>query len=135
MLNIGVDIDGVLGAFVPAARKLCQELFDGRPDDSLVQRSWSFETLGITPAEESILWKRIDSIPNWWLTHDIMPNTSLLKPLCDKHRVIFITNRKDGLGLSVDKQSAEWLVRKFWIFYPTVLLSGEKGPLAKGLKL
>jgi len=64
-----------------------------------------------------------------------MPNTSLLKPLCDKHRVIFITNRKDGLGLSVDKQSAEWLVRKFWIFYPTVLLSGEKGPLAKGLKL
>ncbi len=135
MLNIGVDIDGVLGAFVPAARKLCQEMFDGRPDDSLVQRSWSFETLGITPEEEKVLWRRIDSTPNWWLTHDVLPETSLLKSLCDRHRVTFITNRKDGLGLPVDKQSAEWLQRKFGIFYPTVLLSNDKGPLVAGLKL
>jgi len=135
MLNIGVDIDGVLGAFVPAARKICKRLFNGRPDDSLVQRSWSFETLGITPEEENIMWREIDTIPDWWLTHDPMPETSLLKPLCDKHRVIFITNRKDGLGLPVDKQSAEWLTRTFHIFHPAVLLSGEKGPLAAGLKL
>ena len=135
MLTVGVDLDGVCGNFVSAARKLCQELFNGRPDDSLIQTTWAFSSLGITPEEENILWKKIDSIPNWWLTHDVMPDTSLLKPLCDKHRVVFITNRKDGTGIPVDKQSAEWLVRKFYIFHPTVLLSNEKGPLAKGLKL
>lgn len=135
MLTIGVDIDGVLSNFTQAARKLCQELFDGRPDDSLVQTGWGFDSIGISPEEENILWRKIDSIPNWWLTHDKLSDTSLLKPLCDKYRVIFITNRKDGTGLAIDKQSAEWLVRQFHIFHPTVLISNEKWPLAAALKL
>jgi len=54
-LNIGLDVDGVISAFVPAARKLCKQLFNGRPDDALVQTSWAFDSLGITPEEENKL--------------------------------------------------------------------------------
>jgi len=135
MLNVGVDIDGVLGNFTKAARKLCQELFDGRPKDSLIQTTWAFSSLGITAEEENQMWRKIDSIPNWWLGHEVLPNTDLLYSLCNKHRVIFITNRKDGTGRPVDKQSAMWLTEKFHLFHPTVLISADKGPLTKALKL
>lgn len=124
-----------MGAFTKLARNLLKSMFDGKPDDSLIQTGWGFDSIGVTPEQEKLMWKKIDSIPNWWLEMETMPETNLLKPLCDKHRVIFITNRKDGTGIPVEKQSAEWLVRNFGIFHPAVLLSNEKGPLAKGLKL
>lgn len=134
MLNIGVDIDGVLSDFLKSARLVLNQLF-GKPDHKMIQTGWGFNTLGIDGEEEKAFWNHIDTIPNWWLTHEPMPGTSLLKPLCDKHRVYFITNRKDGAGMPVDKQSAEWLVRNFHLYLPSVLLSDSKGPVAKGLKL
>jgi len=135
MLNVGVDIDGVLSNFVKAARILLKTMFNGRPKDSLIQTTWAFSSLGITTEEENQMWRKIDSIPNWWLGHEVLPNTDLLYSLCNKHRVIFITNRKDGTGRPVDKQSAMWLTEKFHLFHPIVLLSNKKGPLAKALKL
>jgi 5'(3')-deoxyribonucleotidase len=135
-LNIGVDVDGVLSSFTSAARKLCKQLFDGRPDDSLIQTSWAFESLGITKAEESIMWKVIDNTPNWWMTHETMPETDLLHDLCDNHRVIFITNRKDGrVGLPIEIQTAQWLKENYGLYNPMVAISDNKGPLAAGLKL
>lgn len=135
-LNIGVDVDGVLSAFVPAARKLCKELFNGRPDDSLIQTSWAFDSLGITKEEENILWRAIDNTPNWWLTHDRMSDTDFLPALAEKHRVVFITNRKDGnVGLPIETQTAEWLKKNFALYNPMVTISDNKGPLAAGLKL
>lgn len=135
MLNIGVDIDGVLSNFTRSARELCKSLFNGKPDDRLVQTGWGFDSLGLSKEDEDVMWREIDSIPNWWTTHAALQGTHLLKPLCDKHRVVFITNRKDGVGLPVDKQSAVWLTRTFHIFHPAVLLSNDKGPLVKALKL
>jgi uncharacterized HAD superfamily protein len=138
-LNIGIDVDGVLADFTTAARKVCQELFDGRPDDSLVQTTWAFESLGITKEEENILWKELDSRKNWWLESLYkLPNTNLLMPLYEKHRLIFITNRKDGKNPAswpIELQTAEWLRRQFHIYHPNVIISDNKGPLMDGLKL
>jgi 5'(3')-deoxyribonucleotidase len=134
-LNIGVDVDGVLADFTSAARKLMKQMFNGRPDDKLVQTTWAFESLGINAQEERQFWNRIDTIPNWWLGHEPLPKTDLLSQLCEKHRVIFITNRKDGMGMPVEDQTKVWLKRTFGIVYTNVIISDNKGPVAEGLKL
>jgi 5'(3')-deoxyribonucleotidase len=135
VLKIGVDIDGVLSNFTSAARNVCKALFNGNPPDGMIQTGWGFDSLGITKDEENQMWRKIDSVSNWWLTHSKLPNTDLLLPLCNKHRVIFITNRKDGTGLPVDKQSAIWLTEQFGLLCPPVLLSDDKGPIINSLKL
>lgn len=133
--TIGVDIDGVLSNFTLAARNLCKEMFNGKPADHLVQTGWGFDSLGLTNEEEKAMWERIDSIPNWWMNHEKMPGTSRLKTMCDNHRVVFITNRKDGTGWPIEQQSAEWLKQNFWLYNPTVVISGNKGDVANGLEL
>ncbi len=134
-LNVGLDVDGCISDFTGSARKLCKQLFNGRPDDALVQTSWAFDSLGITPEEENKLWRRIDTIPNWWLDHKPMDNTDLLPQLCEKHRVIFITNRKDGTGWPIEDQTKVWLKRNFGLNNTNVIISDKKGPVAHGLKL
>jgi hypothetical protein len=134
-LIVGVDVDGVLANFVKSARSLCKQMFDGRPPDSLVQEGWGFDSLGITPEEEDKMWKKIDSIPNWWMNHEKLPYTDSLIWLRDNARLIFITNRKDGTGLPIEQQTALWIARNYPIPQPTVLLSNAKGPLAAALKL
>jgi 5'(3')-deoxyribonucleotidase len=134
MLKIGVDIDGVLADFLAKARTLLKEMC-GKPADDLIQTGWGFDSLGITKEEERQFWDKLDTIPNWWYDLPKMPGTDTIKRLCDKYRVIFITNRKDGTGMPVDVQSAAWLQWTFGINYPTVLLSDDKGPLARALKL
>ncbi len=134
--KIGVDIDGVLANFTQAAREVCKKWFDGRPNDNLVQTGWGFDSLGITPEEEKWMWKVIDKTPDWWLDLRCLPNTCRLGQLDDTHRVVFITNRKDGhVGMPIEWQSAHWLKTKFKIEFPTVLISDDKGPLVKALKL
>lgn len=133
--NIGIDIDGVLADFVGAARLECQSLFAGRPDDSLIQTTWAFESLGITADEEKVLWRYIDNTPNWWLGLRRMPNTDVLAELVRNHRCIFITNRKDGTGMPIEEQSASWLRANYGLDSPTVLISDNKGPVGYGLNL
>ena len=133
-LVIGVDVDGVLSDFLGLARHLSKALH-GKPADDVVQTTWGFDSLGLTKEEEDRMWRTIDASPNWWIYHKRMPGTQLVKKLCDKHRVVFITNRKDGTGMPVETQTALWLQETFGIAFPTVLLSNKKGPLAKGLML
>lgn len=137
-LRIGVDIDGVLAEFVPSAREVAKKLFNGRPNDNLIQRSWSFDSLGITKDEENLLWKTIDETPNWWTTLDrnVGASTLKMKLLMETCMVTFITNRKDGVvGLPIEQQSQIWLKDKFHIYNPTVLIMNDKGPLLNALKL
>lgn len=132
--NVGIDIDGVLADFTDAAYKECRKLF-GKPEPGLVQTGWSFDSLGITAEEELQMWQKIDSTPNWWLNLKRMPNTSWLNAICEACRVVFITNRKEGLGKPIEVQSAEWLVNNYNLHLPNVLISSDKGPLINALKL
>lgn len=134
-LNIGIDVDGVVSNFMLASRTLCKELFAGKPDDSVIQTSWAFQSLGISKDEENVLWRKIDNIPNWWMTHEPMAETSGLSNFAIRHKLVFITNRKDGSGWPIEEQTAMWLKRHFMIMYPTVVISDDKGPLGRSLKL
>ena len=135
-LNIGVDIDGVLADFMGGARKLLKEMFDGRPNDSLVQTGWGLDSLGFSLVEERQFWEQLDRTPNWWMGLKTLPNTNILADLCQTHRVIFITNRKDAqVGKPIEQQSAIWLMHNYPIYIPTVVISDDKGPVARGLKL
>jgi 5'(3')-deoxyribonucleotidase len=134
-LNVGVDIDGVLSNFTGAARSLCKSLFNGKPSDDLVQTGWGFDSIGITKEEENLMWRVIDAIPNWWLTHEPMPCADMLPYLCEKARVVFITNRKDGTGQQIADQSSQWITDNFGIKNPNVIISDNKGPVASGLNL
>jgi hypothetical protein len=137
-LRVGVDIDGVLAEFVPSARKLCKQLFNGRPDDRLVQTSWAFDSLGISKDEENVLWNVIDNTPNWWMGLGKTPGASIekMQELIQTCMVIFITNRKDGnVGKPIEEQSSSWLARTFRLLNPTVLIMNDKGPLLNALKL
>ncbi len=137
MIKIGVDIDGVLADFTVAARDVCKKLFNGRPDDSLVQTGWGFDSLGMSSEEENLMWKAIDKSEDWWMNLKKLPDTYMLEQLMDtgKYRIVFITNRKDGTGNPVDYQSSEWLSEKFNLRHANVILSDDKGPVVKGLKL
>lgn len=132
--NIGVDVDGILANFIGGARKLLNQLY-GKPSDDLVQTTWAFESLGITPEEERNFWKIVDVIPNWWESLERLPDTDSLHSLTDNHRVIFITNRKDGSGDPIEIQTKRWLQNKYWVRSSNVVISDIKGPVAQGLKL
>lgn len=133
--NVGIDVDGVIANFTQAARETMKSLFGGRPDDTLVQTTWAFESLGITKEEENVFWRFVDNTPNWWLGHRAMPHTLALRELTTNHRCIFITNRKDGTGMPIEVQTASWLRTHFGIDDPNVVISDNKGPVAEGLNL
>jgi hypothetical protein len=133
--NVGIDIDGVLADFTGFARRELQNLFAGRPDDTLVQTGWAFDSLGITREEENIFWRKVDNTTNWWLYLRTLPDTNALPEIVRNHRTIFITNRKDGTGWPIEMQSAEWLFNFYGISNPMVVISSDKGPVAKGLDL
>lgn len=128
--------DGVLADFGRAARNVCHRLFNGKPDPSLIQTGWGFDSLGITPEEQSQMYMYIDAVPNWWHNEiDPLPQTDLLPKLCEQHRVIFITNRKDGTGAPIEEQTASWLHWFYKLPFQTVLISDVKGPIVKALRL
>jgi 5' nucleotidase, deoxy (Pyrimidine), cytosolic type C protein (NT5C) len=133
--NVGVDVDGVLSNFTLAARTLCKMLFNGKPSDDLVQTGWGFDSLGLTASEERLMWDTIDQCHNWWMDHQPLAGTNLLKLLCQNHRVTFVTNRKDGVGWPIEEQTQQFLRQNFQIYSPNVVISGDKGAVAKGLNL
>lgn len=132
--NIGVDVDGVLANFTGGAREICKRLY-GKPDDSLIQTSWDFSSLGLTKEDEIGMYKEIDRTWNWWMSLKPMLNVTLLPFLVRNHRVVFVTNRKDGFGDPIEEQTARWLYNTFYIENPNVVISGDKGAVAKGLAL
>jgi 5'(3')-deoxyribonucleotidase len=137
MKIVGVDIDGVLSDFRDAAGKVCTRLFNNPSYYSRIITCTDFDSFGLTKEERSIFWKEIDTIPDWWVDHKPMLDTYMLENLTNsyKYRVVFITNRKDGAGWPIDKQSYYWLEHNYNIGHANVVLSDDKGPVAKGLKL
>ena len=133
--NIGIDIDGVLSDFVGGARILFKSMLNGWPSDDLIQTSWAFSSLGITEEETKLMWKKLNSIYNWWIGLSPYVHTEFLPHLCDNHRCVFITDRMDGTGYPIEKQTQLWLHQQYNIDYPTVLISRNKGDIARGLGL
>lgn len=133
-LKIGIDLDGVCGDFLTRAREIFLQLY-GIPDPSAVQTAWGFESLGLSREQQKEVWKIIDATPNWWEGHAPMDGTTFLRKMADDHTLFFITARQQGLGDPIEVQTANWLCGNFGIMYPTVIVSHQKGPIAKALEL
>jgi uncharacterized HAD superfamily protein len=138
-LKIGVDVDGVLADFTGGARQILKDHL-GIDTTGRTQTGWGFDSIGVDKATERKLWDYIDDYKDWWYNClQPLPNCNLITTLCEKHQVIFITNRKHATEASgsmpVNEQTAFWLRQWFNIPNPTVLLSDNKGPLCAALGL
>jgi 5'(3')-deoxyribonucleotidase len=134
-MRIGFDVDGVLADYTGAYRHLAKQLLHGKPDDSLVQTSWDFNSLGLTPDEEKFVLDHILATPNWWMTLDVLPNTSSVKVAQHHHELFFVTSRHDTGGVAASRQTQHWLHDYCGITFPTVIVSHAKGPIIQALEL
>ena len=132
---IGIDLDDVLAAFIPTFCRLANARF-GRPALDTQPVDWEWSNMLPDKAEQELVWGDFDKIPNVWETLDVMPevNPRLIWALDQKHTVYFPTARRDSAPSSTAQQSAYWIKKHFGIEFPTVVVSYEKGPLAKALK-
>lgn len=126
-----VDVDGVLAEFTLAFTREAVKL-------GLAKTAW--------PTPEQLTWDHdfnvdkvwavVDSTPWWWARLGracSIDELALLNKLTYNHRVVFCTNRKAGIP-HVQRQTFEWL-NKYGITYPNVVVSDDKGGVAKALKI
>ena len=139
-MRIGFDIDGVLANFTTAfiqetIRIAGKNLF--LPEDSRNPPDWNYHlTRGYTEEEIKPVFASIAASPNFWLDLKEEPGCSTLRmcilDLQRFHDVYFVTNRQ---GEDAKWQTEQWLLLHLGIERPTVLISKEKGLVARALKL
>lgn len=138
-MRVMFDVDGVLADFCLGFSSLGNARFGTPISNTRSQQSW--DAIGaMTPAQHAILWGWVEQHPEWW---------AQLFPLVDKqerdaiyqlatsvrYEVYFVTNRGIGKQRGAKYYTEEWLRKTFGIPYPTVVLSGAKGEVAKALSV
>jgi uncharacterized protein len=142
-VRIGFDIDGVLADFNTSFIALVKEV-TGRdlfPPDYW-PHTWDYpQALGYSQEEVSAVWDRIKAGGTFWNQLAPLPDMEVLAkwmrmpgepPTQGYHEFYFITSR---MGRNVKLQTEEWLDGQFEFAGHTVLISSEKGAIAKALKL
>lgn len=132
--------DGVLADFASALQRVTVEttgknLFE--PGDAINPPDWNwFTTRGYTSAEMAPVFAAIAESPDFWMslreTLDCSTLRMVILDLQRWHSVYFVTARQ---GDDAKWQTEQWLKLHLGIDLPTVLISGEKGLVAKALKL
>jgi hypothetical protein len=149
VVNIGIDLDGVLANFSLQYSKMAAVLYgyDIMPiiksNQEIKNWNWS-EWYPITREQETVLWYEIKNTENFWTRLPVIDNenTKNLVNLINSYtvssksrlNVYFITSRIETAGMSAKNQSEAWL-SNIGIKSPIVLVSENKGDLAKILKL
>jgi len=133
-VRIGCDIDGVLADFTSAFNALVRVEFDIKLPNPAPTWNWHREG-GVTREQESKLW---DYIKNsmWWGTLHALPGAlDAIEKLNLRskggHDIYFITSRPGKLS----KYLTEVWLKYHGMDTPTVLVTSDKGPVAKGLRL
>lgn len=135
-MRIGIDLDDVLANFMDKYLAFARARF-GRPDVGAAPVDWEWSNVLPDKREQAQVWADALAYPDFWETLDRDPGASQesLQRLDGKHELYFPTARVETYtGLSVRKQSTKWLMKKFGIKYPTVIVAYEKGPMATALK-
>lgn len=138
-LVLGIDIDGVLADFTSGYIK---KLMEASGKEDLLRGEeppcWYWATVvGYTPEEDKAAWKLITSDPKFWATlRPTLQAAQALQILTEAyltgHRVYFLTDRP---GVNTHQQSMVWLMNNGYGAFPQVLVTADKGPVAKGLGL
>jgi 5'(3')-deoxyribonucleotidase len=135
LARIGLDVDGVLADFTSAYVQLMYQI-TGRGEPALPEdwqpSEWNFEhTLGFGKDIVEITWDIINASSTFWF--GLTPLTDIdLESLSLTNDLYFITTRP---GTSPKQQTENWLKYHFGMTKPTVLISDDKGAIARGLKL
>lgn len=132
---IGCDIDDVLADFIKGFMLLAQQLYGVNPE--LRPTSWEWDACEMSAERVDGTWNTlIHASPNWWETLDVAAGVdlTLLHTLFNKHRMYFPTARANNVGRPIEIQTARWMFDKLDLMHPTIVVSGEKGPLAQALK-
>lgn len=129
----GIDIDGVLADFVTALNDLAFRVTGKHLQNPPLTWNYQREPGGLTPEEESKLWGMVQSSGFWQRIRPLasMVEFGRLRKLEFYHPLYFITTRG---GDYAKWETEEWL-RGQDFHNPTVLISPNKGPVARGLGL
>ena len=137
MPRIGSDLDDVLCDFISEFTDIAHDLFG--IDRSIRPNDWEWSNYAITEEQKTEVWKEIVGTFNFWEHLNPEAGASARSMLYLRLRenvdLIFITARVKTAGDTVQRQSANWLNRKFGLSYPTVIVDTNKGPIAAALKL
>lgn len=138
-LRFGIDCDGVLAVFDQAYAKVLIEVTgkDRFPCHPYEPPCWDWcEPLGYSKDDENKAWDFIKQSPRFWRdlpayedTEAVIMRLNFL--MLAGHEVYFITNR---LGNKPKLQTELFLTQR-GMALPTVLVTSDKGPVIKGLKI
>jgi 5'(3')-deoxyribonucleotidase len=132
---VGCDLDDVLADFSKGFMLIAHDKYGVNPN--LRPTSWEWDDCDMPADRVDGTWNElIHNRPNWWETLDVEDgvDTVLLHKVFNKTKLFFPTARANNVGRPVEIQSQKWLFNKFDLLHPTVIVSGEKGPLALALK-
>lgn len=138
MAKIGIDIDGVLADFTTDYGELLVSVTGRNILPHTFYTGWQPDTwyweraLGYTRKEEDATWEVINKSTDFWFNLAPLCPEVDLRGLAAVHDVYFITTRS---GLYVKQQSEMWLRTIYDVAYPTVIISADKGAIARGIGL
>lgn len=135
-MKIGIDLDDCVAAFIGTFVTLLNTKY-GTPPVGTLPIDWEWSNFGLTQDQLEAAWTEVNQTYNFWETLEVCEGVTrgTLKVLDRAHELFFITARVKTNGANVKNQSARWLRDKFGIDNPTVIVTYNKGPLAKALEL
>lgn len=139
-MKIGIDVDGVVadfnGNFIDRVIDVTgEDKFPARPFDIV---TWNYpESYGYTGEQCSAVWEVIKKDPTFWVNLSPYDESQIclehLASLVEEgHEIYFVTNRP---GVMAKLQTEDWLNNNGFNDFPTVLISAQKGEVAKALEL
>lgn len=137
-LALGIDLDGVMADFTSGyVRKLVEVCGKDLLGDQEPPCWYWPKEVGYTEEEDAAAWKSIKNDRKFWAT--LRPTLQAVQALnilgnayMEGHSVYFLTDRP---GINTHHQSMAWLMNNGYGAFPQVLVTADKGPVAKGLKL
>ena len=123
IINVGVDLDGVVANFVKRFSQFCNQLYGDKCrviEDNNEVKEWDWQLwYPVKDTEVQRTWAEIINTRDFWLSLELL-NRGQWEYFIDKIgksnniNVYFITTRQETTGMTATKQSAQWLENNSW---------------------
>jgi len=133
-----IDMDGVLTDFTHGFRTLANRVYGVPVYSQVAQPTYGSQGLGqdrdLTQEHIGHLWELIKRDPTFWFELPPIENPRILIEvglLCLREEVYFVTTRP---GVLAKQQTERWLGIYCNIQYPSVIITSDKGAIAKAVR-